>query len=161
MALKERYRAHIQSHGFSEDPSQLKAIEALQRLATALEQHTTRTLNVAVWPAYSWTALNVSQSKEYISGAALGGVRPLSWIYFSTRLLYRANDANTFHRFMNAVHSELKQLEQQSDPLETVAATIASEVQVICFDEFFVSDIADAMVLGNLSKRYFVEGSAW
>lgn len=63
-----------------------------------------------------------------------------------------------FHRFMQAVHHDLARLEDQADPLEAVAARIAAETSVICFDEFHVSDIADAMLLGNLFEGLFRRG---
>ncbi|MGR5470807.1 cell division protein ZapE, partial [Vibrio astriarenae] len=52
-----------------------------------------------------------------------------------------------FHRFMYRVHDELKRLGDVQDPLEQVADTFASEAKIICFDEFYVSDITDAMIL--------------
>ena len=55
-----------------------------------------------------------------------------------------------FHRFMYEVHAELHTLQNQDAPLEIVAKRIADECRVLCFDEFFVSDIADAMILAGL-----------
>ena len=63
-----------------------------------------------------------------------------------------------FHRFMHRVHQELKGLEGQSDPLRIIAQTFAKETRVICFDEFFVSDITDAMILGTLMEELFGHG---
>ncbi len=63
-----------------------------------------------------------------------------------------------FHRFMLRVHDELKTLHQQSDPLQTVADNFKSEADIICFDEFFVSDITDAMILGTLFEALFQRG---
>lgn len=63
-----------------------------------------------------------------------------------------------FHRFMHKVHHELKGLAGQSDPLKTVARRFAQEAKVICFDEFFVSDITDAMILGTLMQELFSHG---
>lgn len=60
-----------------------------------------------------------------------------------------------FHRFMRRVHRELTQLKGEKNPLEKVADRIASEARVICFDEFFVSDITDAMLLGTLLELLF------
>jgi cell division protein ZapE len=63
-----------------------------------------------------------------------------------------------FHRFMREVHAELRDLPDQESPLETVAQRIAADCRVLCFDEFFVSDIADAMILAGLLEGLFRHG---
>ena len=63
-----------------------------------------------------------------------------------------------FHRFMLRVHEELTALQGQSDPLEIIADRFKQETDVLCFDEFFVSDITDAMLLGGLMKALFARG---
>ncbi len=63
-----------------------------------------------------------------------------------------------FHRFMLRVHEELTALQGESDPLEIVADRFKAETDVLCFDEFFVSDITDAMLLGGLMKALFARG---
>ncbi|MBL5900672.1 cell division protein ZapE [Lelliottia amnigena] len=63
-----------------------------------------------------------------------------------------------FHRFMLRVHEELTALQGHSDPLEIVADRFKAETDVLCFDEFFVSDITDAMLLGGLMKALFARG---
>ena len=63
-----------------------------------------------------------------------------------------------FHRFMLRVHEELTALQGQSDPLEIIADRFKAETDVLCFDEFFVSDITDAMLLGGLMKALFARG---
>lgn len=63
-----------------------------------------------------------------------------------------------FHRFMLRVHEELSALQGHSDPLEIVADRFKAETDVLCFDEFFVSDITDAMLLGGLMKALFARG---
>jgi len=63
-----------------------------------------------------------------------------------------------FHRFMQRVHQELAALKQQSDPLVVVAQKLSDEASVICFDEFFVSDIGDAMILAGLIDELFKRG---
>jgi len=63
-----------------------------------------------------------------------------------------------FHRFMQQAHLELKNQSGVKNPLKAIAKKIKSEARVICFDEFFVSDIADAMILGGLMKELFAEG---
>jgi cell division protein ZapE len=63
-----------------------------------------------------------------------------------------------FHRFMYELHSELRTLQNQEAPLEILAQRIAEDCRVLCFDEFFVSDIADAMILGGLLEGLFSHG---
>jgi len=60
-----------------------------------------------------------------------------------------------FHRFMLKVHTQLTAIEGHDDPLQVVADNFAKEAKVICFDEFYVSDIADAMILGTLLRYLF------
>jgi cell division protein ZapE len=63
-----------------------------------------------------------------------------------------------FHQFMSFVHVELKKHQGKKEPLQLIAAELAQKAQVLCFDEFFVSDIADAMLLGRLLEALFAEG---
>jgi hypothetical protein len=59
---------------------------------------------------------------------------------------------------MQRVHRELKELSGEKNPLNLIADRLAAETRVICFDEFFVSDIADAMILGGLFEELFERG---
>ena len=61
-----------------------------------------------------------------------------------------------FHRFMRRVHKELTGLQGTPDPLQTIAQRFADEARVLCFDEFFVSDITDAMIMANLLDALFL-----
>ena len=63
-----------------------------------------------------------------------------------------------FHAFMAEIHQRLKALKSEANPLKAVAAEIAKETRVLCFDEFHVSDIADAMILGRLLENLLSEG---
>ena len=65
-----------------------------------------------------------------------------------------------FHRFMNKVHERLAELQGSENPLEMVADEIAQNGKVLCLDEFFVSDITDAMILGTLFDGMFRRGVA-
>jgi len=63
-----------------------------------------------------------------------------------------------FHAFMRGVHDDLRTLKREEDPLATVAARIARRQRLVCFDEFHVSDVADAMILGRLLSALFARG---
>ena len=63
-----------------------------------------------------------------------------------------------FYRFMRQVHAELRSISDRSEPLDIVAATLAARTRVLCLDEFFVSDIADAMILSGLLEGLFRRG---
>jgi len=63
-----------------------------------------------------------------------------------------------FHRFMGRVHAELAKLEGRADPLADVAAHFADQARVLCLDEFFVTDIGDAMLLAGLLQHLFARG---
>ncbi|TCV98781.1 cell division protein ZapE [Biostraticola tofi] len=63
-----------------------------------------------------------------------------------------------FHRFMLRVHEEMNELQGHQDPLEIIADRFRHEADVLCFDEFFVSDITDAMLLGTLMQALFARG---
>lgn len=63
-----------------------------------------------------------------------------------------------FHRFMLRVHEELTELQGQENPLEIIADGFKAQTDVLCFDEFFVSDITDAMLLATLLQALFARG---
>lgn len=63
-----------------------------------------------------------------------------------------------FHVFLQSLHAQLKKKQGQANPLQKIAKDIAAKTTVICFDEFFVEDIADAMLLGDLFTALFKEG---
>lgn len=90
-----------------------------------------------------------------------GGVgRGKTWIMdlFFQSLPFREKQRSHFHRFMQFVHDELKKHPERSDPLELVAEKVARKARVLCFDELFVADIADAMLLANLFRGLFDRG---
>lgn len=101
-------------------------------------------------------------SREPVRGLYMwGGVgRGKTWLMdlFYLSLPGERKQRLHFHRFMLRVHEELTTLQGQSDPLEIVADRFKAQTDVLCFDEFFVSDITDAMLLGGLMKALFARG---
>lgn len=87
-----------------------------------------------------------------------GGVgRGKTWLMdlFFTSLQRNDKIRLHFHRFMRRVHKRIAELGHVRDPLDQVAREMASQSRVLCFDEFFVSDIGDAMILGRLLRGLF------
>ena len=93
----------------------------------------------------------------YIWGGVGRGKTFLMDLFFET-LAIDAKRRIHFHRIMQEVHRRLKALGDIKDPLSTVAADLAQDMRVLCFDEFFVSDIGDAMILGRLLDGLFELG---
>ena len=90
-----------------------------------------------------------------------GGVgRGKTWLMdlFFHSLSFKDKQRSHFHRFMQSVHDELRKHKDRADPLELVADKISKKTRVLCFDELFVSDIGDAMLLGNLFRGLFDRG---
>lgn len=155
-----RYERDLQRDDFRRDASQAQAVQHLQTLYEAL---------VADWQLHQSSAfggilkkLFGSATKSNIRGLYFwGGVgRGKTYLMdnFFESLPFSQKMRMHFHRFMRRVHSELKQLDGQKNPLQKVADIIAAETKVICFDEFFVSDITDAMILGTLMSELFERG---
>jgi cell division protein ZapE len=79
---------------------------------------------------------------------------------FYESLHLRRKQRTHFYRFMRSLHAELRDIKDREDPIEVVAARLAQRVRILCLDEFFVSDIADAMILGTLFTALFRRGVA-
>ena len=93
----------------------------------------------------------------YLWGDVGRGKTFLMDLFFETLPLERKTRIH-FHRMMGDVHDRLQAIVDTEDPLDQVAVDIARQVKVLCFDEFFVSDIADAMILGRLLDGLFRRG---
>ncbi|MES2823377.1 MAG: cell division protein ZapE [Pseudomonadota bacterium] len=156
----ERYQRDLQRSDFRQDAAQAHAVEHLQKLYLQL---------VASWQdeqqanvVHRFLATFFSKQSTPIVGLYFwGGVgRGKTYLMdnFYESLPFPKKMRIHFHRFMRRVHTELEQLSQQKNPLQKVADIISSEADVICFDEFFVSDIADAMILGALMSELFHRG---
>ena len=156
----QRYQKDLEKSGFSYDPAQEHAVSYLQALYERLIDD-----GVSSAPKNGLMARLIGRL-----GVRPPEVGPIKGVYFwggvgrgKTYLMdnfyeslpFEQKMRAHFHRFMKRVHHELKQLKGEKNPLEKVANRIASEARVICFDEFFVSDITDAMLLGTLLEFLF------
>ena len=158
-SFRDLYLRRLADCGFKSDPAQLAAVDKLgdlrQRLIAAHAGHGS-TLR-------RWIGSLVSgATREPERGLYLwGGVgRGKTWLMdlFFQSLPFPEARRRHFHRFMHDVHAELKELQNRESPLDLVAAHIASDTRVLCFDELFVTDIADAMILGALFEGLFKRG---
>lgn len=153
-----RYRADLEKPGFVRDPAQAGAVDRLQALFEALlEAHRRDTAWRRWWRIFLRRRPAAPVKGLYLWGGVGRGKTYLMDSFYET-LPFERKLRTHFHRFMRRVHRDLKALDGHKNPLERVAGQIADEAQVLCFDEFFVSDIADAMILGTLMRALFERG---
>lgn len=154
----QRYQRDLKSGDFSFDPVQRDAVTYTEALYHALvsERYSGR--------GFLSRLVNRFSSSTPASPRGLyfwGGVgRGKTWLIdaFYDCLPFENKMRMHFHRFMRMVHLDLKELHEVQDPLKIVAGNIAGRARVICFDEFHVSDITDAMLLGGLLQALFEKG---
>lgn len=131
------YQQALSARGYADDPAQARAAQALQACFTAVE---------AGQPCpgvYLWGP--VGRGKTWLMDL------------FHGCLTVPARRQH-FHHFMAWVHQHLFQLDSVRDPLKVLAGSLAKDIRVLCFDEFFVTDIADAIILGGLMTALFDAG---
>ena len=147
------YRKSLAQRGFVSDAAQWRAVERLQRLydewSAYKAQRNTALKRLLVKPAppkgvYLWGG--VGRGKSFLMDA-----------FFLCVPLVRKRRVH-FHHFMREIHRELDQLKGTEDPIAAVAARTARRWRLICFDEFHVSDIADAMILGRYLAQVMDRG---
>ncbi len=149
--LRQLYAAQLAARGFGSDDAQLAVVVQLedlrQRLLAAAPR---RGVQLPRWLA----ALLRREAVAPVQGLYLWGSvgRGKTWLMdlFCASLPRPCVRRRHFHRFMQEVHQHLGRLHHQLSPLEQVARTIARDARVLCFDELYVADIADAMILGGL-----------
>lgn len=153
MNVQEFYDHALLVHGFTADDAQRQAVVRLQR---AYDE----------WVVYKSQRSNrfkkIINNPEVPRGVYMwGGVgRGKSFLmdsFYSVVPVVRKTRLH-FHEFMRSVHRQLDELKGIANPLDEVARNIAKKYRLICFDEFHVSDIADAMILYNLLKALFDNG---
>ena len=147
------YQAAAEQPNFIRDEAQARAIEYLDRLWTELmmfkrkrNRFLGRSLRSPQVPKGLYFYGGVGRGKSFLMDAFFGC------------LPYRRKRRVHFHAFMAEIHQRLKVLKSEANPLKAVATEIAKETRVLCFDEFHVSDIADAMILGRLLENLLSEG---
>lgn len=150
-----RYRQAVDAGEIEHDPAQAEAVALLQDLFEALQAPRPQTGFVS-------RLLGKSPERPRLKGLYMwGGVgRGKTWLmdlFFET-LPFADKRRMHFHRFMRYVHRELRRRQGEANPLRAIARQFANEARVLCFDEFFVSDITDAMILANLLEVLFEQG---
>lgn len=161
MTPLEIYNNDIKEHGFQKDAAQLQAVSALDKLYHEFLEY----LNTPVEKPSGWRSWFSKKSPDlpqapkglYFWGGVGRGKTYLVDTFFDSLPTEKKMRVH-FHRFMYRVHDELNALGDVNDPLELVADKFKSETEIICFDEFFVSDITDAMILGTLFQALFKRG---
>jgi cell division protein ZapE len=153
VSVKEAYEAELVQRGFTADPAQLRAVEALERCATE-------------WAAYKEKRSNAFKKLinrpdiprgVYMYGGVGRGKSFLMDCFFNAVPLKRKTRLH-FHEFMREVHRELADLQGIQNPLDVLGERISKRYKLICFDEFHVADITDAMILHRLLHSLFENG---
>lgn len=154
----QRYQADLQREGFSHDPAQEEAVRLLQDLYDRLlARFGTRETGLSALLKKLRKQNPEPEVGLYLWGGVGRGKTYLVDTFYDCLPFERKLRVH-FHRFMQRVHSDLTELEGQVNPLEIVADRLAEEALVVCFDEFFVTDIGDAMILGGLMEALFARG---
>ncbi|MFT4653589.1 MAG: cell division protein ZapE [Kangiellaceae bacterium] len=154
----EKYQDDLSLINFQYDEAQEKAVKELQRLYDELTQpKKKRTWRVTFKATFGRNMIKPTIQGIYFWGGVGRGKTYLVDTFYEC-LPFENKMRVHFHRFMQRVHQELRLLDKQEDPLKIIAKKLAKETRIICFDEFFVSDITDAMILGTLIQELFAHG---
>ncbi len=147
------FNAALEKRGIVADPAQLLAAMRLQQFydellafKAARRGRLRKLLARPELPRGVWFWGGVGRGKSFLMDC------------FFDAVPYQRKRRVHFHAFMYEVHERLKQYHHEADPLARVAAQVAKETRLMCFDEFHVSDIADAMILGRLMEALFDAG---
>jgi len=156
MNVREYYHQALQERGYQPDQAQLAAIDRLQQFYDDW---------VVYKQARSSPLRKIFRRPDIPRGVYMwGGVgRGKSFLmdaFYATVPLKRKGRLH-FHEFMRGVHKQLDEVRGQQDPLDEVARRIAKRYRLICFDEFHVSDVADAMILYRLLLKLFEYGTSF
>lgn len=158
-SIAARLSAETAAQRLQFDAAQLQAAARLDDLRARLVQRSqsishklrTRLRRLAAAP------VETPLTGLYLWGGVGRGKTLLMDLFFQS-LPPQLGERSHFYRFMRQVHAELRKVKSRADPLDTVAERLAARSSVLCLDEFFVSDIADAMILGGLFAGLFGRG---
>ena len=155
MNIREAYEESLHRNGHVKDSAQLDVIARFEDLQARLLAQRPRKGGLR-------TMFFRSEPREIVRGLYIwGGVgrgKTFLMDLFFENLPIEQKRRIHFHRMMHDVHKRMKTLSFVEDPLDKIAASIAQDTRVLCFDEFFVSDIGDAMILGRLLEGLFSRG---
>ena len=143
--LQQTYQHHLEQSLIKPDPEQAKLVDKLNQLSHHLQQK-----------CFFWQKRKAHQGL-YVWGKVGRGKTYLMDLFYES-LPFKDKHRSHFHRFMLDVHERLNAHKGKSDPLKIIAKEFASKARVLCFDEFVVEDISDAMVLANFFAALFAEG---
>ncbi len=160
-AIAERYAARVAAGEIETDPGQLRVIGRLERLQDELSQSKAGLKSSTL----GWLMAKgprVMPRGLHIWGNVGRGKTMLMDMFFADVQVKKKRRAH-FHEFMADVHERVRVLREklkfgeiaESDPIRLAAEQIADETELLCFDEFHVTDIADAMILGRLFEKLF------
>ncbi|MCR9672389.1 cell division protein ZapE [Vibrio alginolyticus] len=157
MTPLQQYQKDIAEHGFQRDEAQYQAVVALDKLYHAIVEFQSAPVpQLSKWQKLMGKKIDMPEPPKglYFWGGVGRGKTYLMDAFFDALPTQRKMRVH-FHRFMYRVHDELKLLGDVENPLAKVADKFKEEADVVCFDEFFVSDITDAMILATLLQDMF------
>ncbi|MCL4121544.1 UNVERIFIED_CONTAM: hypothetical protein GTU68_001351 [Idotea baltica] len=152
-----RYEQDLKNPEFEADDAQRLAVENLQRLYDELVNSETPKQSLLSRIGLSSKKTHRPVQGLYFWGGVGRGKTYLVDTFFEC-LPFEQKLRMHFHRFMHRVHAERKQQKDQSDPLVLIGEQLAKDARVLCFDEFVVNDVADAVILAKLMRVLFDNG---
>ncbi len=150
MSVRELFEAALAERGYVADPAQLRALAALERCETEWADYKARRSNALT----KLIAHPPIPRGVYMYGGVGRGKSFLMDCFFNAVPLTRKTRLH-FHEFMREVHRELVELQGTVNPLQELGRRISRRFRLICFDEFHVSDVTDAMILHRLLESMF------